>query len=702
MKNQWSDDNASEFVEKYSKEWGEDLALRTYTSQLIGAEKELVLHGGGNTSVKNQTSNLLGEMIDTIYVKASGYDLVNIGPEGHTGVNLNYLKQLGRLQDLSDEHMVNELLTHRLDARAKTPSIEALMHAFIPAKYVDHTHADAILALTNQPGGVQQLKEALGDSVIIIDYVKPGFSLAKAVLNAVESSPNSIGIILMKHGLVTWGESARESYERTIELVTKAEKFLDWRKPLSNSYKNGTSFETTAERFTKVAPIIRGALALPSENADQPYDRFILKHLFSQDIINIIDSKDGKDIALTPPLTSDHLIRTKSLPLWIDNLNWDDEENLRAQITSTVSAYEADYKSYLDRHTPRLKPGLDPFDPMPRLILTPGLGAICVGPDINEAEIVSDITTQTLITKARITLVGEYEGLQEEQLFDMEYFSLQHAKLDKEKDLPLKRSIALITGAAGAIGAGICYKLLENGCHVAVSDLPGDNLEALVDELKQQYGSRIIGIPLDVTDTESVSKGFSTVINRWGGVDLIIINAGIAHVSNLADMDPEVFRKLEKVNIDGTLHILSEASRFFKIQGTGGDIILVSTKNVFSPSANFGAYSATKAASHQLARIASLELAPIGVRVNMVSPDGIFSHGKHKSGLWALVGPDRMRARNLDQEGLEAYYQNRNLLKAKITATHVANAVMYFATRQSPTTGATIPVDGGLPDATPR
>jgi NAD(P)-dependent dehydrogenase (short-subunit alcohol dehydrogenase family) len=306
-----------------------------------------------------------------------------------------------------------------------------------------------------------------------------------------------------------------------------------------------------------------------------------------------------------------------------------------------------------------------------------------------------------LAVKTKIGAVGTYEGLHEDLLFDMEYYSLQHAKLAAE-ELPLQRSVALVTGAAGAIGAGICQGLLEKGCHVAATDLPGDSLTGLVEEWNPAYRDRIIGVPFDVTEPDSVAEGFGRVIDAWGGIDLVVANAGVAHVSSLAEMDPEAFRKLARVNIDGTLHVLSEAARHFRVQNTGGDIVLISTKNVFAPGAKFGAYSATKAAAHQLARIASLELAEIDVRVNTVSPDAVFSHGTRKSGLWAEVGPDRMLARGLDEKGLEEYYRNRNLLRAKVTARHVARAVLYFATRQTPTTGATIPVDGGLPDATPR
>ncbi|OHB63393.1 MAG: hypothetical protein A2Y77_12170 [Planctomycetes bacterium RBG_13_62_9] len=277
--------------------------------------------------------------------------------------------------------------------------------------------------------------------------------------------------------------------------------------------------------------------------------------------------------------------------------------------------------------------------------------------------------------------------------------------LDHEQegaDLPLRNKVALVTGAAGAIGYGICRGLLEKGCRVAATDLAGEKLDRFVADLKPTAPDRMIGVPLDVTARESVAAGFEAVIRTWGGMDIVVVNAGIAMVSYLKETDLEAFRRLEKVNVEGTLLTLSATAHHFIRQGTGGDIVLVSTKNVPSPGAGFGAYSATKAACHQLGRIASIELASHGVRVNMVAPDAVFSEGGFKSGLWEEVGPDRMRARGLDEQGLQEYYRNRNLLKARVTGRHVANAVLFFVTRQTPTTGATIPVDGGLPDATPR
>ncbi|MFA5865741.1 MAG: SDR family NAD(P)-dependent oxidoreductase [Phycisphaerae bacterium] len=278
----------------------------------------------------------------------------------------------------------------------------------------------------------------------------------------------------------------------------------------------------------------------------------------------------------------------------------------------------------------------------------------------------------------------------------------QEYSVPSQPPQPFQNKIAVVTGAAGAIGYGICKHLLEQGCYLAATDLPGEKLDSFVQEFQKIGHQNIVGVPMDVTDLASVKQGFVKVIQTWGGVDLLVINAGIALAKPLLDIDLESLRRVERVNIDGTFLVLTEAGRYFKLQGTGGDVVLISTKNVYSPGAGFGAYSATKAAAHQLCRIASLEFAPLDVRVNMVAPDAVFSGGTHKSGLWAEVGPDRMKARGLDEKGLEEYYQSRNLLKVKVTADHVAKAVLFFASRQTPTTGACLPVDGGLPDAVPR
>ncbi len=702
MKSRWSDAEASEYRARYGEKFGEALVLRTYSSRLIGAEKELVLHGGGNTSVKGTVTNLLGEPVAALFVKASGRDLADIAPQDHSALDLDALRRLRGLSHLDDDAMALELRSRLLDVRAAAPSIEALLHAFIPARYIDHTHADALLALTNQRDGKKHIREALGDDVIVLDYAKPGFSLAKAAAAAFERAPGSEGMVLLKHGLVTWGEDARESYEKTIDLVTRAERYLEGRSPRRIRADRQTDPAAARARYNRVAPIVRGLLAVRTGDPDWPYRRFILKPLVEDDVRALVDSAEGKALALTPPLTADHLIRTKALPLWIDDPAYDDEERLREQLARAVEEYEREYERYFERHADRLSPAAERFDSMPRVVLMPGLGAVCAGSDVREAGIARDITAATLSVKMQAAGLGPYEGLSEEHIFDMEYLSLQRAKIGGGSGGLLRHSVALVTGSAGAIGAGISEELLKAGCHVAVSDIDKERLASLAVELRKAHGDRVFAVPLDVTERASVEAAFQRVIQGWGGVDLVVANAGAAHVSPLTGLETDAFRDLERVNIEGTLNVLAEAGKHFGKQGTGGDIVVISTKNVFAPGATFGAYSATKAAAHQLARIASLEMAAIDVRVNMVSPDAVFSHGERRSGLWAEVGPGRMKARGLDEKGLEEYYRNRNLLKARVTAVHVARAVLFFATRQTPTTGATIPVDGGLPDATPR
>jgi len=700
MKSSWSDEQATEFLSRYGAQWGEDLALRTYSARLLGVEKSLVLHGGGNTSVKGSYTNVLGEDLAAIFVKASGFDLSAIEPEGHPALDLEYLKRLRALPKLSDQAMVGEIRTHLFDFQSPTPSIETLVHAFIDRKFLDHTHAEAILALTNQPEGRKLVEEALGEDVIVLDYVKPGFELAQAAVEAIEAHPGSRAQVWMRHGLLSWGETAQESYQTTIELVSKAESFLAQRATNPLKVTVSTPLETAEARWLQVAPLLRGLVAEPTDG-DQPYRRMIVRPLINRKILDFVDSDRGRELALTPPLTSDHLIRTKPFPLWVNSPSYDDPSQLRDQMGSAIQEYRTSYQNYLDRNSGQAEAGLTRFDSAPRVILLPGMGAVCSGKDVSSADICRDITAQTLDVKARIGAMGSYQSLSESEFFAMEYHTLQHTKLEG-RELPLSRHVAVVTGAAGAIGSGLSRVFLEQGCHVAVTDLPGDRLDSLVKELQSAFDKRVLGVPLDVTDPNSIAEGFATIISAWGGVDLVLVNAGVALVTSLDEMDLEAFRTVAQVNVEGTLLMLAEAGRHFKAQGTGGDVVVITSKNVFAPGAQFGAYSATKAAAHQLARVASLELAQFDVRVNMVSPDAVFSEGERKSGLWAEVGPDRMRSRGLDEKGLEEYYRSRNLLKARITASHVAKAALFFCTRQTPTTGATIPVDGGLPEATPR
>jgi rhamnose utilization protein RhaD (predicted bifunctional aldolase and dehydrogenase)/NAD(P)-dependent dehydrogenase (short-subunit alcohol dehydrogenase family) len=719
VRSRWSEEEAARFIARYGPEWGEPLALRTYSTRLLGEDPDLVLHGGGNSSVKVTTSNLFGDEISVIYVKASGADMATVEPAELPGLDLDYLRRLRVLRELDDAEMVHQLRTHLLRADGRTPSIEALVHAFLPGVYIDHTHADAVLALTNREHGVAVAKEALGEDVIVLPYVTPGFKLALAAARALDDHPDAWGMVWAHHGIVTWGETAHESYEMMIRLVSRAEQWIEaggtetGGQPASVRIAATVTSEVEARlesRAAQVAPMLRGLLAEQTGDCDRPYRRVVLQWRAGPETLAALAAPAAPETFVSPVLTTDHLIRTKAEPLWVDELPPGDSDAARAQLQAAVQGYCERYESYLERHGSAVPAGVQPFGPQPRVVMIQGLGVFCAGPDLRDAQIASDITEHTMEVKASIAAGGaKYQGLPEEELFRMEYRTLQHAKLGRTMEggagsahAPLRGHVAVVTGAAGAIGTGITEGLLEAGGLVAATDLPGEPLDTLVREMEARFPQRIVGLPLDVTDPRSVSAAFDRLARMWGGVDLVIPNAGVAAVAPLTELTLERYRELERVNVEGTLLVLAEAARMFRRQATGGDIVLVSTKNVFSPGANFGAYSSTKAAAHQLARIASLELAADDVRVNMVAPDAVFACGACRSGLWAEVGPDRMKARGLDEVGLEAYYQDRNLLKVQVTAAHVARAVLFFATRQTPTTGATIPVDGGLPDSTPR
>jgi rhamnose utilization protein RhaD (predicted bifunctional aldolase and dehydrogenase)/NAD(P)-dependent dehydrogenase (short-subunit alcohol dehydrogenase family) len=704
MNNAWIDAEANRFIETHGPEWGNEIALLTYATRLVGSEPDLTLHGGGNTSIRGRVKTLAGDDVAALFVKASGVALETITPLGFVCLDHAYLKKLRAVSSLTDEIMAGEFSMHRLKPGDALPSIETLMHAFLDKAGIVHTHPTAILTLTNRAGGEETIAAALGNDVGVVPYADAGLALGRAVADELDRRTGLRAIVVRHHGLITWGTGPKQAYDNTIEIVNRAEKYIRESRRQLFPRNRATPLEVARNRYTKIAPLLRGLLSPPSGDPDNPHEKMVLVPLISRDALDILDSPRAKDLACTAPLTPDYLVRTKAHPLFIEKPDYDDMDLLRLQLSREIASFGTRHDAYIKRQSPRL-PGFNAsgHDLLPRVVLLPGLGAVCAGPDAGMARIARDITEQALLVKRAICETdGTYLGLTEEHLFDMEFRPFQRAKVAGIDPKPLRGSVAMVTGAAGAIGSGICDELLRQGCHVAVTDLAGENLDSMALTLKKIHGEQVLGVPLDVTDGASVSAAFEKTIEAYGGIDIVVINAGLAHVSPLTEMDPDAFRKLERVNIEGTLLMLAQAGKLFRLQNTAGDIVLVSTKNVFAPGAKFGAYSATKAAAHQLCRIASLEFADMGVRVNMVSPDAVFSHGEKRSGLWSQVGPDRMKARGLDEKGLEEYYQERNLLKARITAEHVARAVVFFVTHQTPTTGATIPVDGGLPDATPR
>lgn len=691
MKSHYRDDEAAQYVQRFSAA-GPDVALRVYTSRLVGRDASLVMHGGGNTSVKGEFTDLLGARVPAIFVKGSGWNLDSIEPPGFPGLDLEYLKKLRALPALSDEEMVNQLRTHMFDASGPNPSVETLLHAFLPHEFVDHSHADAILALTNRPDGEAVVRELYGDRVGIVRYVMPGFALAKKCAEVFEANPEVEGLVLLKHGLFSFGDSAKQSYERHIALVNVAEEWL-----ARNGRKLTPQFDAPAEPATlcaRVAPALRGLLAEATGDQDAPFRRMVMDWRCNDAILDFVNSAEFAKVANTGPLTPDHVIRTKALPLIVAD---PDFENLDEQLPSLITDYRRAYNDYFERMCALRGVERVRLDDFPRVALIPGVGILAWGPTKKDARIAADLMEHTLAVKAQVFATGEYEALPEADLFDVEYWPLEQAKLGKSKPRPLAGQVAVVTGAAGAIGSAVAARLIEEGCHVMLADINGERLQETCEELASRHGkdSRR-GVVCDVTDEHSVRAMMEETARQFGGVDIVIPNAGVAHSRALDSLELHDWQRVNAVNSDGYFLVCREAARMLRQQGTGGHIIIIGSKNVAAPGAEFAAYSASKAAAHQLGKVAALELARDHIRVNVIAPDAVFGDEKNPSGLWADVGPDRAKAHGIEFAGLEEHYRNRNLLKARVTGRHVGNAVVFFATNQTPTTGATLPVDGGI------
>lgn len=699
MQNRWNDDEARDFRQRYAAV-GEDLALRVYTSRLIGRDPELVLHGGGNTSVKTVQQDLLGRAVEVLCVKGSGSDLIAVEPAGLPAVRLTALRELRALPKLDDQAMVDAVRGALLDSRAPNPSVEALLHAFLPHKFVDHTHANAILAISDQPD-LRHVRAVYGDEVAVLPWIMPGFPLAKAVADAFEKAPQVKGIVLEKHGLFTFGATARESYDRMIELVDRAERYLARQiggKPAMLCGEPAPlAVDARRALLAKALPVLRGALAVPQTTPfGDGWQRVVAVARTGDDVASFAAHMAAKALCETGPITPDHVIRTKGPYLFLSRAAAVDADLCRR----AVQAYAARYTRYFDEHCRRLA-GDRMQPPMPVVVVIEGTGLVALQPAVKAAAIAADIAEHTLRTKAAAHALGEFTPLALGELAEMEYWPLELAKLGKQELPPLHGQVALVTGAAGAIGCGIVDALLAAGACVFATDRDGERLAAAMHRFPTA-GARLATGVADLCDAAQVARLFEECLLRFGGVDCVVPNAGIAHESRLEQMDEAQFRRVVDINTTGTMLVLREAARVLRAQGTGGSVVVQASKNVFAPGAGFGAYSASKAAALQLARIAALEFAEFGVRVNAINADAVFGDDAVPSQLWQDVGPKRMAARGLDPQGLRDYYRQRSLLKTTVLPRHVGEAVVFFASLRTPTTGAVLPVDGGLPEAFPR
>lgn len=638
-----------------------DLEQRVYSSRLLGRDPALVLHGGGNTSVKVRERNLLGEEEEILYVKGSGWDLETIQAEGFAPVRLAYLLKLAKVDALSDPEMVNELATQVTRAGAPAPSVETILHAVLPHKFVDHTHADAVLAITNSAGGETRIREIYGDDVVVVPYIMPGFDLAKACAAkfAAEAKPGTLGMVLMQHGIFSFGATAEESYGRMIALVDRAETYLKrhqaWDLTIGKADYPEKEVRLELARLRCDIALTAGSPVVVSIHSDPKFRAFAC-------------SSEVGDVSQRGPATPDHILRTKRFPL----------------LGRDVAAYAEDYRAYFTRNVSRAKEPKTMLDPAPRVILDPELGLAGVGRSAREAGIACDLYSHTIDVILRAEALGGYRGLSEQELFEFEYWDLEQAKLRRAGTPPVfGGEIALVTGAASGIGRACVDSLLKRGAAVVGLDIDP--------AVSTCAGGRpdFLGLECDITSEKAVTAALEAGVRAYGGLDMLILNAGVFPGGTpIEALQSGEWRRVLGINCDANLLLMRECYPLLKLAPKGGRVVVIGSKNVAAPGPGAAAYSASKAALTQLARVAALEWGDAGIRVNTLHPNAVFD-----TALWT----EEVLSARAESYGLsiEAYKRN-NVLKTEVRSTDVAEmAAELCGPTFAKTTGAQIPVDGG-------
>ena len=674
MKNLWNDQEAAAF--------GDDpLKLRVYTSRLLGRESSLVLHGGGNTSVKARVKDFFGQDQNVLYIKGSGWDLATIEENGFAAVKMDALLRMAHLPKLSDADMVLQQRAAMLNPDAPNPSVEAILHAIIPRAFVDHSHADAVVAVSNTPGGHRRIKALYGNRVLIVPYVMPGFVPARRVYELTRHLDwdKCEGIVLLNHGLFTFAGDARVSYENHVRLVSKAEAYIKRQKVKIALGKPAGANLIDLARLRQAVAKTMGTAVVACLKSDA-------KSLGFANLFNVAS------IATRGPLTPDHVIRTKPVPVII-----------RKNAVHDVRAFARNYKAYFDHHSDGK---LKRLDLAPRWALWPGQGLVTFGRCYKDARIVSDIVDHTITAIQWAQAMGGWKALPEKDIFQMEYWELEQAKVKNAgaiNNRPLQGKIALVTGAASGIGKACVQSLLDQGAHVAALDiqpLPFPNVFIGNPGIRQKAGpptkafggdrvsSNVLGLVCDITNDKDILIAVETTVRHFGGLDIVVGNAGIFPPSkNITDMDADTWDKSMAINLTSHQRLITAAAKYLGF-GIDPAIIIIGSKNVPAPGPGAAAYSVAKAGLTQLARVAALELGPNGVRVNVVHPNQVFD-----TAIWTKEVLEK-RAKHYGLTVEE--YKTDNVLKTEITSNDVAALVCAMAGPAfGKTTGAQIPIDGG-------
>jgi len=674
MKNLYDDKQAARMARQYKKNGAHaDLAHRLYTSRLLGGDAALVRHGGGNTSLKATACDAAGRLVDALYIKGSGHDLADLDIAGLPALDLAQLLALKGRRGLGDAQMVRALRAARLDADAPDPSVETLLHAFLPHKFIDHTHADAVLALTNQPNGARLCARVFGANVIVQPYAMSGFKLAKEAARLAADNPRAQALVVLKHGLFTFGDSAKEAYGRMARLVSAAEHHVRAapQHPAPARRKARACIDAAS-----LAPILRGAVAGVLDSGDR--SRMIAEFRGGKPIREFVDRPALVRLAAKGPATPDHVIWTKPGPLMLPFIV--NGNGAEAKIFEAVAAYAKDYQAYVARHRRRLGGKVAPLDPFPRVVLAPGLGLFGLGPSKREAAIAADLFETNIKIISDAARIGSYTPASEADLFDIEYWPPEQAKRAAQGAAqPLAGQVALVTGGGSGIGAATAELFAAQGAATAVLDLDAVAAEAVADAIGG------LGRRCDVTDEADVRRAFDQVCRTFGGVDIVVSNAGAAWQGEIGTVDDAVLRKSFELNFFAHQSIAQNAVRVMRAQKTGGCLLFNASKQAVNPGADFGPYGLPKAATLFLTRQYAVDHGKDGIRTGAVNADRI------RSGL--LTGKminQRSKARGLSAGD----YMAGNLLGREVTAEDVARAFLDLALARA-STGAVITVDGG-------
>ena len=678
MKNLWNDTDAEAAVARYrGTDIPRELALRVYTTRLLGGEPRLVLHGGGNTSVKLDMTDLVGDTWPVLCVKGSGWDMAVIEPAGLPAVKLAPLLKARRLNRLADEDMVALQRANLIDPGAPNPSVETLLHAFLPHRFVDHTHSTAILALVDQEGSEALSREVFGKTMGFVPYIKPGFDLAKAAADVFEADPSVDGLILDKHGIFTFGDSAREAYDRMIAAVTAAEAYV-----AAHAHKTPVSVSALPARLAApqaISPLLRGAVAVP--RGEGRFDRMINDFRSSDATLAFINRADLAELAGRGVSTPDLSIRIKTGPLVLPPPDADHLGHYASAVREAVAGYGAAYTAYFEDNDALDDVKRTMLDPMPRLSLVPGLGMFGHGRTLKDARIAADIGEMWIEAVRDAEAIGSFRPLTKADLFPLEYWSLEQAKLAANKPKPLTGQVLLVTGGGGAIGAATARLFAREGAHVVVFDLDADK----AGQVAKSAGNEAVAVAGDVTRPADVAAAFDRAVSTFGGVDIVVSNAGAAWEGAIGELDDAVLRQSFELNFFAHQSVAQQAVRIFRAQGTGGVLLFNASKQSVNPGARFGAYGLPKAATLFLSRQYALDYGKEGIRSNAVNADRIRS---------GLLTDDMIASRSKARGVSERDYMSGNLLGQEVTAEDVAQAFLHQALADRTTADVTT-VDGG-------